>query len=170
MSMTTTLFADKEIVEINREQLELLKDSARLDAFKRARICLHRTPDDPIHEMIIVMYRDSYSRPHRNVRNSKSYYVIEGEMEIVVFDENGIVTGRVKIGTKSESNTFICRLNVNLWHTVVPLSEFVVFLETNGGPFIKENEEYAEWSPEDGKMEEIRLFLHNINQQGVIEI
>lgn len=162
MSVTTTFFPDKEIIEINRVHVKDLKDAANKDFYKRARICLHKTPDDPIHEMLIAMHRDSYVRPHRNVRKSKSYYVVEGEMYIVSFDEWGNVTQKIGIGAGSEYDTFICRLNTNLWHTVIPVSEMLVFLETNGGPFIKEDEEYAVWSPEINDKDGIRLFLERL--------
>lgn len=162
MSLTTTFYTNSELAEITGEHIKDLKIAAREDVFKRARICLHKTPDAPIHEMVIAMLSDSYSRPHRNVRNSKSYCIIEGDMYIVIFDNSGLVLQKISIGSGMDYKTFICRLNSNVWHTVVPISEVVVFLETNGGPFIKEKEEYAPWSPEDDDREGIRLLLHKL--------
>lgn len=148
MPLTTTNYLGKEILEIDALQIEELKKAAVLDPFGRARICLHLDPDDPIHEMVIAFNHNSYARPHRNVRNSKSYFVIEGNMLVLIFDDEGQITRRIELDTASNGKPFFCRLNANCWHTVIAKSDILVFLETNGGPFVKVLEEYAPWAPE----------------------
>lgn len=150
-----------EIAAVDRQQIDELKQAALADPLGRARICLHMSPSDPIHEMVIAIQRDSYSRPHRNVRQSKSYFAIDGRIALIIFDDNGKITKRICLEPGSAA-PFFCRLNSNCWHTVVSCSEQAVFLETNGGPFVKELEEYAPWAPDNGESNAIKLFLGKV--------
>lgn len=146
------------IIQISKEDVERLKYSAYCASKRRDRICLHKGHNDPIQEMLIVCCRDSYIRPHRNVRSSKSFTVIEGELLLVMFNNNGEVKERLRMGR----DTFLCRLNTNLWHTIVPISDYVVYLEINGGPFIEGADEYAQWAPEGDNMDEVESFMKEI--------
>lgn len=159
MAQTTTRYFDQEIIEIDVLQIEELKKAAVLDPLGRARICLHLDPDNPIHEMVIAFTTNSYSRPHRNVRNSKSYFIIEGNMLVLIFDNEGRITRKIELATASNKKPFFCRLNANCWHTVIAKSDTLVFLETNGGPFIKDDEEYASWAPAIDDHEGINTFF-----------
>jgi len=159
MSLTTTIYSDQEIVTITPLHLDELKKAAKLDPYGRARICLHLGPEAPIHEMLIAFCSTSYVRPHRNVRSSKSYYVIEGKMLVLIFDDAGQVMRRIELISGQLGKPFLCRLNVNCWHTIISRSDELVFLETNGGPFFKELEEYAAWAPENWDSTGIEAFL-----------
>lgn len=152
MSLTTVHYPCSAIAVVDRPQIEDLKQAAVADPLGRARICLHMSPADPIHEMVIAIRRGSYSRPHRNVRQSKSYFAIDGRIALIIFDDSGKIVERICLEPGSAA-PFFCRLNSNCWHTVVACSDMAVFLETNGGPFIKEQEEYAPWAPDNHEAE-----------------
>ncbi len=162
MSQTTVFHSDDDVVVIDSLRIGELKQAADADPLGRARICLHLSSEAAIHEMLIVTCSGSYSRPHRNVRNSKSYFVIEGKMILPLFDDKGRMMQRIVLAAGEPDIPFLCRLNVNCWHTVVAESEQVVFLETNGGPFIKEDEEYADWAPSPSDTEACKSFIDSI--------
>ncbi len=160
--MSTTLFAHQEIIEINRAQLEDLKRAAAASPLKRARLCLHHSHDDKVQEMVIAFCRGTYNRPHRHRNKTESFHVIEGNLVVVFFDNLGHVTGRIKLGPGTEGQTFLYRLSSDLWHTVVPLSEFVIIHETTSGPFIKEENELATWAPDEKDTKGVEEFLSRI--------
>lgn len=162
MSLTTVHYPCREISAVDRQQIDELKQAAAIDPLGRARICLHMSPADSIHEMVIAIRRGSYSRPHRNVRQSKSYFAIDGRIALIIFDDSGKIIKRICLEPSSAA-VFFCRLNSNCWHTVISCSDQAVFLETNGGPFVKELEEYAPWAP-DGHETEVDSYLDGIER------
>jgi cupin fold WbuC family metalloprotein len=83
---------------------------------------------------------------------------------VIFFDDDGKVTRRIEMGPVGSNSTFFYRLSSNLWHTVVPLSDFVIIHETTGGPFIKEESEFAPWSPVDGDRKKVEKFVKKLRQ------
>ena len=162
--MSTTSFPSQDIVEIDQAQIEKLKVSAAESPLKRARICLHHSHDDKVQEMVIAFCRGTYNPPHRHQDKSESFHVIEGELVVVFFDDLGNVTRRIKLGRPESGDlTFLYRLSNTLWHTVVPLSEFVVIHETTSGPFVKSENEVAPWAPSESDRNGIDDFLRRIS-------
>lgn len=157
--MTVTFFSGKDIIEIRPDQLDALKDAARQSPLRRARLCLHHSHDDPVQEMVIAFSRGTYIRPHRHRNKSESFHVVEGELDVVFFDDAGSVTRRVRMGRSRTGEALLYRLATPLWHMVVPRSELVVIHEVTTGPFVQDGNEYADWAPEDDDAEGIRSFL-----------
>jgi len=112
--------------------------------------------------MVIAFCRETYNRPHRHRNKTESFHVIEGNLLIVFFDDQGKVQRRIKMGPNRDGQTFLYRLSSSLWHTVVPLSEFVIIHETTTGPFIKDETEFAAWGPEDGDKAGIAQWLAGV--------
>ena len=160
--MSETFFSGQEIIEIKENQLDDLKVAATKAPLKRARFCLHHNLTDQVHEMIIAFCQESYIRPHRHTNKSESFHIIEGKLAVIFFDDEGNVTRQIKMGTVGSDSIFFYRLSSNLWHTVVPLSDFVIIHETTTGPFIKEESEFAPWSPAVDDPKGIERFLVEI--------
>lgn len=160
--MSTVFFSNQEITEVGQEQLDRLKQAATQAPLKRARLCLHHNHSDKVQEMVIAFCQESYVRPHRHVNKSESFHVIEGDLAVVFFDNKGHVTRRIKMSPCGSGRTFLYRLSSSLWHTVMPLSEFVIIHETTTGPFVKGETEFASWGPEEADADGIRAFLARI--------
>ncbi|MEK0192464.1 WbuC family cupin fold metalloprotein [Microcoleus anatoxicus] len=161
--MSAVLFvAQEEIIEVGHQQIAQLKQAAIEAPLKRSRICLHQDHSDQVQEMVIAFCKDSYIRPHRHLKKSESFHVIEGSLIVVFFDDNGEITRRVEMSSQGSRQTFIYRLSSSLWHTVVPRSEFVILHETTTGPFIKGDTEFPSWAPEDGDTQGIWALLARI--------
>src|SRR4051794_26826619 len=77
---------------VTREDVVMLKRQAALSPRRQARLLLHPAPDSPLHEMLIVHSKGRYIRPHRNDRSSKTYHVVEGSMECLLFDDHGSIS------------------------------------------------------------------------------
>lgn len=141
------LYPEEEIVFVGSTDLEELKRLALLNPRQRVRLCTHRSPDDPLHEMFIVHTRDCYVRPHKHVGKSESMTVLEGIVDVVLFSDDGSIRDVVPMGAPGSGRIFYQRLSDPVYHTLIIRSEFLVFQETTGGPFVRENTVFPEWAP-----------------------
>lgn len=161
--MSSVLFLNKDIAEISANDFEGLKASALQAPLKRARICLHQSHHDPIQEMIIVFAQGSYIRPHRHSNKVESLFIIEGKLEVVFFDDSGEIIHRIIMERSDASSTILYRLSKDYWHTVIPLTEFVIIHEITQGPFLKNQDDFAPWSPQDNDYQAVTNFLSSIS-------
>ena len=143
--MSTVIRNNQDTIYIDRKKLEELKILAQKDPNKRARICLHKDDGEMIQEMIIAFCKDSYIRPHRHIDKSESYHIIEGRIEIIFYNDNGIEIDKVVLSDKMDEHPFLFRISNSDWHTVVPKSDFVIIHEVTKGPFNKNSSEFADW-------------------------
>jgi glucose-6-phosphate isomerase len=154
----------KEIIEVNRDTVNYLKQQASNSPRGRYRLCLHRSNDHPINEMVIIGNQTTYFRPHRHPKGrDESYYIIEGRMVVFIFDDNGNVVRMLDMGEYQSGLTVLYRLCSNLWHLPVSLTERVVYHEVLTGPFKKEDTvEYASWSPHESDANSVLLFMKEL--------
>jgi cupin fold WbuC family metalloprotein len=117
---------------------------------KRARLCAHPSPADALHEMLICLARETYVRPHRHAGKSESFHIIEGELDVVLFDDAGAVRDVIAMGPYQSGRAFFYRLMEPCFHTVLVKTPFALFHETTNGPFDAADTEFAEWSPPEG--------------------
>jgi cupin fold WbuC family metalloprotein len=118
-----------------------------------------------LHEMLIVLGKENYIRPHRHPSKSESFHVIEGRADIVLFDEAGTPIKRIELGDYSSGRRFYFRIDRPIFHTVVVMSARFVFHETTNGPFNRKDTEFALWGPEETDVSGGSLFLSNSLQQ-----
>jgi cupin fold WbuC family metalloprotein len=140
---------DGDVKLLSFETILDLKLKAQSNPRRRARINVHYGMENKIHEMIIVHMLGNYIRPHRHKNKSESFHLIEGDLQIVIFSENGEVDRVVPMGTYDNKKKFYYRIEPGTWHTLVVKSEFVVFHESTNGPFILGESEQAPWAPDD---------------------
>lgn len=143
----------REIVsELVRERKGAMKNSARL--------LLHESINDILHQMIIVHSGGMYIRPHINSFSDKSWHVIEGELEFVKFDESGEAKEHFRVGPYDSELPFIVRLSERAFHTLIPISGHTVVLETILGPFCETV--YAQWAPSGENPEAAEAYLGSL--------
>ena len=92
------LVAVDPIAKIGGPEIQLLKERALRNPRQRIRVCAHKSTDDPLHEMLIVHTKDTYVRPHKHFKKSESFHVIEGIVDVIVFDETGKVVEVIEMG------------------------------------------------------------------------
>ena len=143
--MSTVIRNNHDTIYIDKKKLDELKILAQKDPNKRARICLHKNDEEMVQEMIIAFCKDSYIRPHRHIDKSESYHIIEGRIEIIFYNDNGIEIDKVVLSDKIDEHPFLFRISNSAWHTVVPKSDFVIIHEVTKGPFNKNSSEFADW-------------------------
>jgi len=141
------LIADERIVTVAAQDVHGLIELAAHTTRQRIRLCAHKSTEDRLHEMLIVHARGTYVRPHKHLHKSESFHVIEGEVDVIVFDDSGELMEVLQMGAYRSGLPFYYRIDEALFHTLLIKSEFLVFHETTNGPFNRADTVFAEWSP-----------------------
>jgi cupin fold WbuC family metalloprotein len=128
---------------------------------KRARLCAHPGPEDRLHEMLIVLDRGTYIRPHRHGSKAESFHIIEGELDVVVYHDNGAVRDVIRMGPYSSGKVFYYRIMEPCYHSVLINTPYALFHETTNGPFHSGDTEFAPWAPAEGDSD-VHEFVESI--------
>ena len=142
-------YATDHIKIVSSNELDFLTDKALANGRKRARVCLHENESATLHEMLIVHGRGAYIRPHKHFGKSESIHIIEGLLDLVLFDDQGSITQVVNMGNYASGKPFYQRLDSPVFHTLIIRSERLIFHETTNGPFCRTESVFAPWAPED---------------------
>ena len=138
-------FAKGDVARLDEATVEEIKRIA-WETGENVRLSLHQSPDADFHEMIIYQHRDKYYQPKKHVTKAKSFHMIEGEMAVFVFDDDGTVTDACILDGRQ---TIIYRVAANIFHTDVPLTDFVIHHESTLGPFMGDKDRvFADWAPD----------------------
>ena len=158
-------YATDQIVKVGDDDLEFLKLKAEQTPRGRVRVCTHRDLEDKLHEMIVVLRQDAYLRPEKHLVKVESYHIIEGSVDVVIFDEGGDILEVVQMGEHSSGRRFYYRLADPLYHTLLIKSDRLVYHESATGPFKKSDAVFAEWAPEETDLEAKQEFLDQLVQR-----
>jgi cupin fold WbuC family metalloprotein len=158
------LVAEGPIVEIGSDDIGELKRASLSTPRGRIRICAHPDTDDRLHEMLIVHAAGAYVRPHKHEGKSESLHVLEGDADVVFFDDEGGVRDVVSLGPYGSPRHFYYRLDEPVFHTLLIHSEFLVFHEVTNGPFRREETVFAPWAPEESDPAACEAFVADLAQ------
>jgi len=153
-------YPDVKVKIIGSKEIEWLKQRAAASPKRRARICLHPSVESSLHEMIVAQMAGEYSRPHKHCEKSETHHLIEGEMKVVIFDEEGNVEQMFEVSA-SKGNTICYRLEKNQYHMLVPISD-IVFHEILKGPFTPDSNTWADWAPDPDDAEACNQYLNKL--------
>jgi cupin fold WbuC family metalloprotein len=159
------LYAQDPVIMLDKLKLNTLRDEADNSSRQQSRLCTHINEDDNVHEMIIVHKKDMYVRPHKHINKMESLHIIEGEVDLVLFDENGVVKEVITLGDYRSGHTFYFRFNHAVFHTVIIKSDIAIFHEVTKGPFVRSENIYAQWAPLATNIESVLKFQLALNQQ-----
>ena len=154
--------SDDDIQRIVARDLEWLMKALESSEGGRVRICMHSSNTDLTHEMIIALASSTYVQPHRHMGKSESFHVIEGNLDVVIFNEDGTIADIVQMGPPSSERTFYYRLNKSLFHTVLIRTPHAIIHETTTGPFNPADVQFATWAPAGETAENYMQNLENL--------
>ena len=141
------LYTDEDVFFLEHSDIQELMRLAVLNPRQRVRLCAHRAPKDLLHEMFIVHMRDCYVRPHKHIGKVESMAVLLGEVDVVLFHDDGSIRQVIPMGTQYSGKVFYQRLADPIYHTLLIRSEFLVFHEITEGPFLRESTIFPDWAP-----------------------
>jgi len=153
------------IVKWGDEEIAFVKRTALASPRKRARICAHKSNDDALHEMIIAIAASSYIHPHRHIDKAESFHIIEGEVDVAVFDEAGAVVDVIELGGPGTGRRFYYRLSHSAFHTLLIRTDYLVVHEVTNGPFTPERTLFAPFAPSEKQEQAAREYMKRVAQQ-----
>ena len=153
------------IVIWGEEDIAFVKRTAAASPRRRARICAHRSNEDALHEMIIAISAASYIRPHRHIEKAESFHVIEGEVDVALFDEAGSMVDVIELGVPGSGRRFYYRLSHSAFHTLVIRTEYLVVHEVTSGPFAPERTIVADFAPDEKQHDAAREYMARVAEQ-----
>ena len=160
------LYASSTYVAVDSRVTEKLGSLAQQTRRGRLRLCAHQTPNDDVHEMFIVHPRGAYVPPHKHLGKSESLLILSGTCEHILFDDEGGITAKRKMGDFGSGHDFYFRIGSPVFHSLVILSDQLVFLEITKGPFQRKDTLIAPWAPEESSDHDIEYFFNNIRLWG----
>ena len=121
------LFTTEKIAKVKDSDIELLKKKANANQRKRIRLCAHNNIKDKLHEMLIVHTKDTYVRPHKHLKKSESFHIINGIGDVILFNDSGEVIEVIPMGDYSSGRIFYYRISEPYYHTLLIRSAFPFF-------------------------------------------
>lgn len=157
------VYAGDGVVTVDAATIAALIRDAANNERRRIRLCAHSNVNDAVHEMLIVHERSCYVRPHKHIGKSESFHVIEGDVDVVLFDDYGVVTDAISMGSYGSQKPFFYRIAEPLYHTLLIRSDVLVFHETTAGPFQRDQTAFAPWSPDGRNSDDVDRYLADLN-------
>ena len=157
----------KDLVLFDKSIIRKIKYKASKNNKKRARICIHKNLNEKTNEMIIALSKKSFIAPHIHPNNkSESYFIIEGSMNVYVFNKLGKVKKIIKMGTFNSGKIFYYRMSKGYYHMPIAVSKWCVYHEVYSGPFNKSRDvKYPKWAPNEDNQIEKKNFLKKIKHK-----
>jgi len=155
------VFAPRDpVVKVRAEDVAFLEKQALATRRRKCRLLLHRQQDAALHEMLIVDTKGQYIRPHINHKSSKSFHIVKGALVCVLFTDTGEVSDHCRMTEAGGDGVFMIRLSESCYHTLIPLSDTVAYVETILGPF--KSTTYAAWAPEETNRNEAMKYFNGL--------
>jgi cupin fold WbuC family metalloprotein len=140
------IYTQNSITTSNANDIAVLKDLALKNERKRVRLCAHLSTEDILQNMLIVLAKGCDIIPHKHIKKAETFHIIEGELQVLIFDDYGTIQRSIDLGEYSSGKSFFYRLSEDAYHTVVPITNTVVFHESTSGPFDPSDTLYPTWA------------------------
>lgn len=157
------LYSKVAVTTVDQSDIELFKQLSLSNPRKRIRLCAHDSSDECLHEMLIVHDHSAYVRPHKHPGKTESTHIIEGLVDVIVFDDGGQIERVISMGDYTSGMTFYYRMAVPVFHTMIIRSDVLVFHETINGPFERGDTVFAPWAPEEGDANSVINFMATLD-------
>jgi cupin fold WbuC family metalloprotein len=150
--------AEGPIAAVGPSEIDALKAAVQASPKRRARINAHPDGDDTLHEMIIAIDASSYIRPHKHPGKSEAFHIVEGEVDIVVFRDDGEIDRIVELGPPGGSRSFYYRMSNAFFHTLIIRSDLLIVHEITNGPFRPAATVFADFAPDDRETDKAEAY------------
>ena len=150
--------------------LEFIRQAAKNSPRRRARICAHKANDDTLHEMLIALVSGGYIRPHKHLQKAESFHVLEGDIDVFIFETNGTLARVIPLSGSNAKKSFYYRLPPNIYHTVLVRSELAIIHEVTNGPFDPESTIQAPFAPVEIDATSASAYMERITREAGIHV
>jgi cupin fold WbuC family metalloprotein len=142
---TTSYYATTGTAFVDASDVSQLKRLA-VGTGGPARYCLHSSPTSALHSMVILQPRSAYSQPRKHLDAAKVFQIVDGEMALILFDEEGAVHA---VHHMSRSDVLVVRVEAGVYHTNMAISSEAIYHEVVLGPFDRDSRDrvFASFAP-----------------------
>lgn len=154
-------FNHNSIVKIDYKDIEEMKRNAKRNGSGKFRLCLQHSAQDMLHEMFIVRTKGDYFQPDKHLYTTESHTIVDGAMLIILFEENGSIR---EVFELSEKCYRTYRIDTNIYHMQIPITDQVVYYEVKSGPFDSKSNIYPDWAPNSDDQDGICKFKEKIER------
>ena len=158
------LYSSESFVSLNGDDLNQMKQIAKLNDRHRIRICTHQSIEDNVHEMIIYHPKDTYVPPHMHIGKDESFHLISGKIKLILFNENGKISKVLEMGEHKTGKAFYYRIPAGTYHTQI-FKQDTFFHEVTRGPFDKKDSIIATWAPDENDSLLVEEYLKKIKNR-----
>lgn len=135
---------DSIALKINNQYINSLKSLAKKNKENKCTMCLHNDIRKHVHELVNLYPKGMYVRPHRHPIKTETKVIIEGKLLVITFDNLGKIIDQFVM---EKEGIFIFRLEKDIIHTNIPLTD-VVYYEVLDGPYVgKDDSVFPDWAP-----------------------
>ena len=130
-ALTPSFFATDGSAYIDQSDIEKLKVIATRES-SPVRFSLHQSPAKDLHSMMILHPRGTYSQPRKHRTRSKIFHIVEGEMVVVTFGEDGATRAAHHLAL---DKVIVVHIEPDSYHTNFAVTRHAVYHEVIIGPF-----------------------------------
>ncbi len=150
----------KTMLIINKQLLDKTSAEAFQNERLRMNYNIHKQLEDPVNRILNALEPGTYLRPHRHRTPPKTeaYIVLRGELDVLIFDNEGKLIQRVTLNP--EVGNYGVDIQAGVWHSMIVKQPGTVIYEVKEGPFTPLSpEDFASWSPVLDDEDGIRAFF-----------
>ena len=141
-----SFFCTGEVVLVDGAMIDQLVETSEVNGQVNVRICLHASPYDTFHEMLILEHKGHCYGPHKHLNKGESWHFIRGKIAVFTFDDEGRAKDHIIIGA---DHHLVGRIGIGQWHMVVPLTKFAIYHESKPGPYLGNSDSvFPDWGPD----------------------
>ena len=127
------IFVKQNYLVVDKKLVRNLKNFSILRNKCDARICLHREKEDPLQNMIVLNWKKNCKKiAHKHLQKDETYHMIAGSMLVNIYSNRKKIKKKIKLLSKNKS---ILRVKNNTFHSIIPITDLVIFHESRKGPF-----------------------------------
>lgn len=152
-------FNQNSVIKINNAIIEEMKQKAKENSNGKFRLCLQHSAEDKLHEMFIVRQKGNYGRPDKHLYTTESHTIIDGAMLVILFEDDGTIREIFELSKKCY-HTY--RIDTDIYHMQIPLTEQVVYYEVKSGPFDEKSNIFPEWAPDSSEQEAVEQYMRTL--------
>ena len=124
---------------LEEDLLDQLIEKAKVSSNRKARLCLHPTPDEMLQVTYLAFSRPYVDKIHKHPHRPEVVIPVLGEARHTSYDGEGnvlqsrILNGAIPVAVSTQMET---------WHALEVISEFFVMVEIGTGPFLQTSTVY----------------------------
>ena len=153
-----------DFIDLDKKDIDYLIKEAQKNIRKRTRYCTHNSAEDDVHEMIIYHKEGTYVRPHKHIGKTESFHLLDGEADVLIFNEEGGLINVRNLGKYESGKSFYYRIPESCYHTQI-FRKDTVFHEVTMGPFDSNDTVKASWAPDEKETAMVKIYIDEITHK-----